>query len=60
MFRVIFKVSRTKGNLEGIRAGIVTSYIKNNMLDIVQDILDRTLFVKMVKMCKTYKIYKLE
>ncbi len=60
MFRVIFKVSRTKGNLEGIRAEIVTSYIKNNMLDIVQDILDRTLFVKMVKMCKTYKIYKLE
>lgn len=60
LFRVVFKASRTKSNLEGIRAGIVTSYIKNNMLDIVQDILDRTLFIKMVKMCKTYKIYKLE
>lgn len=60
LFSIIFKAANTKVDLEGVRREIIREYINGNLLEIIQSLFDKTIFIKMVKMFKTYKIYRIE
>lgn len=60
LFKIIFKAANTKADLEGMRREIIREYINGNMLDIIQSLFDKTIFIKTIKIFKTYKIYRIK
>ena len=59
LFSILFRAAKKKTSLEGIRGEIIKEYINENVFEIIQSLFDKTLFIKTVKICKSYKVYKI-